>query len=62
MNQKIEMVFIRAPKISRLGDDVKVLGILDGDVVLARQDNILVSAFHPELTESTRILEYFLRM
>jgi len=61
-SEKIEMVFIRAPKISRLGDDVKVLGILDGEVVLARQNNILVSAFHPELTESTRILEYFLRM
>jgi pyridoxal 5'-phosphate synthase pdxT subunit len=61
-SEMIEMVFIRAPKISRLGDDVQVLGMVDGEVVLARQNNILVSAFHPELTENTRILEYFLKI
>lgn len=58
--EKIKMVFIRAPKIRRLGDDVQVLATLDGEAVMACQDHILVTAFHPELTESTSIHSYFL--
>jgi len=59
--ENLKMVFIRAPKIRRIGDDVQVLAELDGEVVMARQGHILVTAFHPELTESIRIHEYFLK-
>jgi 5'-phosphate synthase pdxT subunit len=55
-------VFIRAPKITRCGSHVEVLAEYDGVPVLARQRNVLVSSFHPELTDDTRIHEYFLRM
>ncbi len=60
--EKIQMVFIRAPKIRRIGKNVKKLGQLNGDIVMAREGHILVSAFHPELTDSTLIHEYFLTL
>lgn len=54
-------VFIRAPQIERLGPDVTPLATLaDGTVVAAERDNLLVTAFHPELTGDTRLHEYFL--
>lgn len=53
--------FIRAPIISEIGDEVEVLArIEDGRIVAARQKNILVTSFHPELTTDTRLHEYFL--
>jgi 5'-phosphate synthase pdxT subunit len=55
-------VFIRAPKIIRLGEDVETLAEYQGDPVLVKQGNILASSFHPELTRDTRIHEYFIRM
>ena len=56
-------VFIRAPWIERAGDGVKSIAQLqDGTAVAARGENILVSAFHPELTEDTRLHEYFLNI
>ncbi len=55
-------IFIRAPKIKKLGEGVEVLASYDGDPVLVRQGNILASSFHPELTQDTRIHEYFIRM
>jgi 5'-phosphate synthase pdxT subunit len=56
-------VFIRAPWIERAGDGVQSIAQLqDGTAVAARGDNILVSAFHPELTEDTRLHEYFLNI
>lgn len=58
--ENINMVFIRAPKIRRLGDDVQIMASLDGEAVMARQNQILVTAFHPELTENTSIHSYFL--
>jgi len=58
---RIKGVFIRAPAISSVGESVKVLAEYDGKIVAAEQDNILVTSFHPELTEDTRIHEYFLR-
>jgi 5'-phosphate synthase pdxT subunit len=61
-SEEIELVFIRAPKIIRVGDNVQVLAELDGEIVMAREKNILVSAFHPELSDSTLIHEYFLSM
>jgi len=53
-------VFIRAPYIKKTGSKVKILAKLDGKIVMAQQDNILVSAFHPELTDDLRIHKYFL--
>src|SRR5262245_16399514 len=58
----VEMVFIRAPKIVRLGGQVTPLAVCQGEVVLARQGSVLVSSFHPELTHDRRVHQYFLRM
>ncbi len=59
--QPIEMVFIRAPIIRRVGDGVRVLGRCDGLPVLVEQGNILAATFHPELTEDETIHRYFLK-
>jgi pyridoxal 5'-phosphate synthase pdxT subunit len=53
-------VFIRAPRVRTVGDDVEVLAEHDGEPVLLRQDRFLVASFHPELTEDTRVHELFL--
>jgi pyridoxal 5'-phosphate synthase pdxT subunit len=53
-------VFIRAPRVERVGDDVEVLAELDGEPVLLRQGRLLVATFHPELTRDTRVHERFL--
>ena len=58
----MEMVFIRAPYIEKVGDGVEVLATVDSHIVAARQGNQLVTAFHPELTDNTILHEYFLRM
>lgn len=55
-------VFIRAPWIEEVGPEVKIMGEFDGRAVIARQDGLLVSAFHPELTGDERVHRYFLRM
>jgi len=55
-------VFIRAPWIEETGPQVTVCGEFKGKAVLARQDNMLVSAFHPELTGDERIHRHFLEM
>lgn len=56
-------IFIRAPLITAVGDGVSVLSRLDnGGIVAARQGNLLVTAFHPELTSDTRFHRYFLAM
>ena len=60
--QPFEMVFIRAPKIRRVGESVSVLGFLDDDPTLIREGKILAMTFHPEITEDHRIHEYFLAM
>jgi 5'-phosphate synthase pdxT subunit len=58
----IEMVFIRAPIIERVGQDVEVLAKSEGQSVLIRQGDILIATFHPELTSDNTVHEYFLRM
>ena len=58
-----QSVFIRAPRIRSAGPGVEVLATLpDGKIVAARQDNMLVTAFHPELTDDDRWHRYFLSM
>ena len=58
----IEMVFIRAPRIRRVGAGVEVLAGHGGEAVLARQGSVLVATFHPELTGDPTVHEYFCRM
>jgi 5'-phosphate synthase pdxT subunit len=53
-------VFIRAPRVREVGEDVEVLAEHDGEPVLVRQGRFLVASFHPELTEDTRVHELFL--
>ena len=56
-------VFIRAPAIEEIGSAVETIACLeDGQVVAAREGNVLVTAFHPELTSDTRFHSYFLSM
>jgi pyridoxal 5'-phosphate synthase pdxT subunit len=57
----LEMVFIRAPIIRRVGEGVRILGRADGLPVLVEQNNVLAATFHPELTEDQTIHRYFLR-
>lgn len=56
----VPMTFIRAPYIEEAGPEVEILARVDGKAVAARQKNMLVTAFHPELTDDTRIHELFL--
>jgi 5'-phosphate synthase pdxT subunit len=56
-------VFIRAPRIERVGEGVEVLARLeDGTVVAVRQGHLLATAFHPELTDDDRFHRYFTRL
>ena len=61
-SERIPMTFIRAPYIESVGNNVEVLSIVDSNIVAAQQDNMLVTAFHPELDQDTRIHEAFLGM
>jgi len=57
---ELEAVFIRAPKIRRVGRDAKVLAQYEGDPVLVEQGRHLVATFHPELTDDPRVHLMFL--
>lgn len=62
-DEPLHAVFIRAPLITDVGKDVDVLASLpDGRTVAARQDRLLVTSFHPELTDDNRMHRYFLDM
>ncbi|HEX7581454.1 MAG TPA: pyridoxal 5'-phosphate synthase glutaminase subunit PdxT, partial [Gaiellaceae bacterium] len=60
--EPLRAVFIRAPWIEEAGEGVEVLAEVEGHPVLAREGRILVAAFHPELTDDTRIHELFLNL
>jgi 5'-phosphate synthase pdxT subunit len=54
-------IFIRAPLIERVGPNVSILATLDnGEVIAAQEGNVIVTSFHPELTEDKRLHQYFL--
>ncbi|MBC5646829.1 pyridoxal 5'-phosphate synthase glutaminase subunit PdxT [Christensenella sp. NSJ-35] len=57
---EVPTVFIRGPYIECAGENVQVLAYVDGNIVAARQENILVTAFHPELKQDVRIHRFFL--
>jgi 5'-phosphate synthase pdxT subunit len=58
----IEMVFIRAPKIERLGPGVEVIATEGNDPVAVRQGKVIATTFHPELSDDTRVHRAFLDM
>jgi 5'-phosphate synthase pdxT subunit len=60
--EPVRAVFIRAPWIEAWGPDVEVLAEVDGHPVAARQGNLLVVAFHPEISGEERIHALFLEM
>jgi len=61
-DEPLRAVFIRAPWLEDVGSGVEVLAELDGHPVLARDGRLLVAAFHPELTDDTRVHERFLNL
>lgn len=60
--KKIPMVFIRAPYIESASEDVEILSVVDDKIVAARQNHLLGTAFHPELTDDLTIHQYFIDM
>ncbi|HUM17652.1 MAG TPA: pyridoxal 5'-phosphate synthase glutaminase subunit PdxT [Candidatus Nitrosotalea sp.] len=61
-SRPLKMVFIRAPRIRRLGAEVTPLAEHRGECVMARQGSVVVGAFHPELTDECAVHEYFAGM
>ena len=59
---EIPMTFIRAPYIAEVFGEAEVLARVDGKIVAARQNNQLVTAFHPELSDDLKVHQYFLNM
>ena len=59
---QIPMTFIRGPIISSLGEGVEVLATVDDQIVAAQEKNMLVTSFHPELTDDIRLHQYFINM
>ncbi|MCW6077303.1 MULTISPECIES: pyridoxal 5'-phosphate synthase glutaminase subunit PdxT [Clostridium] len=58
--EPIELVFIRAPYITTVGSNVTILKRVRKNIVAAKEKNVLVTSFHPELTEDTRFHKYFI--
>ncbi|KYZ74951.1 glutamine amidotransferase [Anaerosporomusa subterranea] len=58
-NTPIPLVFIRAPYVESVGQDVKILAKIDDKIVAVEQDNMLATAFHPELTSDLTFHKYF---
>jgi len=61
-NSPIEMVFIRAPKIERVGKGVEVLATEGDDPVAVRQGKVMAATFHPELSDDPRVHRAFLEL
>lgn len=59
-NPEFEGVFIRAPRILKIGKNTEIIGYLGEEPVMVRNERILGLTFHPELTQDTRIHRYFL--
>ena len=62
MERPYRAVFIRAPAIAQVGNGVQILAKVGDRVVAARQKNLLALAFHPELTDDSRVHQIFLKM
>lgn len=62
IGEDVQMVFIRAPYIESVGNRVEVLSVVDKNIVAAKEGNMLVTSFHPELTADDRVHKYFINM
>ena len=60
IGENVPAVFIRAPHIVSVGEQVKILATYENRIVLAQDRNLLGCSFHPELTKDTRIMQYFI--
>ena len=58
----VPMTFIRAPYISSVGKKVEILSEVDGNIVAAKENNILVTSYHPELNDNLKVHEFFIEM
>ena len=58
----VPAVFIRAPKIFDLGDGVEILSKHKGEIIAAREGNMMVTSFHPEMTDDLSVYQYFLHL
>ena len=58
----IPMTFIRAPYISSVGKNVEILSEVDGNVAAAKENNILVTSYHPELNDNLKVHKFFVEM
>lgn len=61
-NSPLELIFIRAPYVEKVGENVEVILELDGKIVAVREGKLLATAFHPELTEDLNFHKYFLEL
>ncbi|MCK9186508.1 pyridoxal 5'-phosphate synthase glutaminase subunit PdxT [Candidatus Gracilibacteria bacterium] len=59
---RIPAIFIRAPKILEVGKGVKILAKYKDEIIMAREKNMLVTTFHPELTDDLEVHQYFVKM
>lgn len=59
---QIPMTFIRGPIISSVAEGVEILATVDNQIVAAQEKNMLVTSFHPELTDDARLHQYFINM
>lgn len=62
LGSKLKGVFIRAPSIREAAAGVETLARLDGHIVAVKQDNLIGTCFHPELSGDTKLHEYFIKM
>lgn len=58
----IKMTFIRAPYIEKTDENVEILAMVEGHIVAAKQDNMFVISFHPEVTDESRVHQFFIKM
>jgi 5'-phosphate synthase pdxT subunit len=61
-DRPFKAIFIRAPRVEAWREGVETLAFLDNHPIMLRQSNVLVTSFHPELTDDTRLHEYFVEM
>lgn len=59
---EVEMVYIRAPYVEEVSENVEVLAVYDNKITAVRQKNMLATAFHPELTQDLSVHKYFIEM
>ena len=59
---KVPMTFIRAPYITETGKNVEILSEVDGNIVAAKENNILVTSYHPELNDDLQVHKFFISM